>query len=153
MTTKPKLPSGTVTKLSSVLSLSKRRCQELLAQGMPSDIEGAVAWRKAHSSTDSAERLRLERIELVREQKRRIAMENDARRGELIPAGQVQADFARVCGAARGELLKLASDLPGMLDGLPPSAMAKIIRENVHEILVRLSDPASYTVPVKPERK
>lgn len=62
----------------------------------------------------------------------------DAR--ELVPSGEVRADVTRVVSAARAELLKLSADLPPKLEGLPAGKMQRIIRDDLTEILERLSD-------------
>jgi len=60
--------------------------------------------------------------------------------GDLVPVGQVKASITRVCSAARAELLKLSSDLPPRLEGLPASTMSALIRLSITDILTRLSD-------------
>jgi hypothetical protein len=60
--------------------------------------------------------------------------------GDLVPVGQVKASITRVCSAARAELLKLSSDLPPRLEGLPASTMSALIRSSITDILTRLSD-------------
>jgi hypothetical protein len=112
---------------------------------MPVDcIQSAVAWRQANSAcSDSAERLRLERIALVKEQRISREIENARLRRELVPAGEVQADIARVCSAARDQFLKLSNDLPPRLLGLSEAKMSVVIRSAVIDVLTRLSDETS----------
>lgn len=59
---------------------------------------------------------------------------------ELVPVGEVRQSITRVVSAARGELLKFASDIPPRAEGLEASAIQKLIQAEVIEILTRLSD-------------
>jgi hypothetical protein len=70
-----------------------------------------------------------------------VAVQTDTR--ELVPVGEVRQSMTRVCSAARGELMKLTSDLPPRLEGLPASSMSKIIKAEIIAILTRLSDETS----------
>lgn len=63
--------------------------------------------------------------------------------GDLIPVGQVREAAARVCSAARSELLKLASDAAPKLEGLPAAKIQSILRADISDILTRLSDETS----------
>lgn len=60
--------------------------------------------------------------------------------GELVPVGEVRQSMTRIVSAARGELLKLSSDLPPKLAGLSEPKMQAIIRAGIIEILTTLSD-------------
>jgi hypothetical protein len=109
-----------------------------------SSIEAALAWRQANTApTDSAERLRQERIKLVIEQRTSKELENQSLRRELVPAGEVIADLSRVVSGVRGEFLKMAADLPPKLAGLSESQMQPVVRHCVVEILTRLSTETS----------
>lgn len=59
---------------------------------------------------------------------------------ELVPVGEVRQSITRVVSAARGELLKFASDIPPRAEGLEAAAIQKLIQAEVIEILTRLSD-------------
>ena len=67
-----------------------------------------------------------------------VAVQTDTR--ELVPVGEVRQSMTRVCSAARGELMKLTSDLPPRLEGMGAAAIQKVIKEEVIAILTRLSD-------------
>ena len=62
---------------------------------------------------------------------------------ELIDIGEVRQAGTRAASAARGELLKLSSDLPPRLAGLSEAKMQPVIRAEVVEILGRLADATS----------
>ena len=70
----------------------------------------------------------------------KIAVDVRASIRELVPAGEVRQSITKVVSAARAELLKLAADMPPKLDGLDTAAMQQVIRDEVVEVLTRLSD-------------
>jgi hypothetical protein len=138
----------TLKQLASALQVGVRRVTQLKQDGLPTNsVEAALAWRAAQIDTNSVEKLRAERILLVQEQRAKIALENQVRRNELIPAGQVQAAAHAVADVSRSRLMKLAADLPPRLEGLSATAMQKVIRDAVTEVCRYLSDPASYDLP------
>jgi hypothetical protein len=143
MTDKPKPP--THAEIAAAMGLSPRRVRQLKAEGMPDHcLSAALAWRQVNTApTDSAERLRQERIKLVIEQRTAKELENQRLRRELVPAGEVVADLSRVVSGVRGEFLKMAADLPPKLAGLSESQMQPVIRHCVIEILTRLSNETS----------
>lgn len=63
--------------------------------------------------------------------------------GEYIPKGQARESTTRIVSAARGELLKLVADLPPRLAGLSEAPAQKILREEIINVLTRLSDETS----------
>jgi hypothetical protein len=67
-----------------------------------------------------------------------VAVQQETR--ELVPSGEVRESITRAVSVSRGELLKLSSDLPPKLEGLPPAKMQVIIRAAVIDVLARLSD-------------
>jgi phage terminase Nu1 subunit (DNA packaging protein) len=143
-----KLPDNTITELAKALGVSKRRTHELLTQGMPTEPQAALVWRQANSGTsDSAERLRQERIQLVRSQRQKIDFENSIRRGEYIATAQVEAESLAVSSQARNEILKLAHDLPSRLCGLDEQRIFKILRDEINETLQRFSDGLAAMIP------
>ena len=146
MTKKPTRQPGTLDPLAAALKVSKRRVSQLLAEGMPSDPAAALKWREEKQSGDgSPEELRRQRIELVREQRRKLKLENEVRAGHLVSAASVQASATNVAATARNRLLKSANDLPPRLAGLGEVAILKILRAEYLEILTDLSNPQSYT--------
>lgn len=73
----------------------------------------------------------------------KIAVQVRAETRELVPVGEVRQSITRVVSAARSQLLKLSSDVPPKLAGLSEAEMQNIIREEITEILTRLSDETS----------
>jgi phage terminase Nu1 subunit (DNA packaging protein) len=144
-TTKANRPNGTIQALATALKVGTRRVAQLLDEGMPDDVDGAQAWKTAKAGgDDSAAALRRERILLVRAQKERAVIENQARSGELVSAADVKAGTVHATSVARDRLMKFVNDLPPQLEGLEATAIAAILRREVNSILDHLSDPASY---------
>lgn len=73
----------------------------------------------------------------------KIAVQVRAETRELVPVGEVRQSITRVVSAARAQLLKLSSDVPPKLAGLTEAEMQVIIREEITEILTRLSNETS----------
>ena len=135
---KSELPTN--KELAEALGVSVRRVGQLKTEGMPCDsIPAALAWRQnALAGDNTAEALRAERIRLVRAQAERHETENEVRRGELLPIGEVRRDCVVVCSRARDRFLKMSSDLPPRLEGLTADRIAKIIHEEVVRTLEAL---------------
>lgn len=132
-------------QMSAALGITIRRITELKRAGMPTDTtEAAQSWRNDREhGDDSVKRLRIERIALVSEQRRRAQIENRVRLGGLVDAGQVKQSMTRVCSVARGQFLRLPHELPPRLAGLAEPKMQAIIHEAIVEILTTLSDETS----------
>lgn len=137
-------PSGTNQALAAALNVSTRRVGQLLAAGMPDTVAEAVEWKRQRESGDtSAEALRGERIQLVRAQRERAVIENKIRLREFVDAGEVRESMTRIYSAVRGELLKLPTEISPRLEGLQPTAICKLLRDEIIDILTRLSDENS----------
>lgn len=128
----------TKNTLAEALKCSVRHVHSLIDQGMPSDsVEAAVQWRTERTS--SVERLRRERIDLVREQRRRIELENKRLAGQLVDRREEQENVNAVCSVARAKLIALEHHLPPRLAGLGEAQMQAILRGAIREILDELS--------------
>lgn len=135
----------TQIEIAAALGVTARRVNDLKRAGMPVDsIEAALAWRAEREGGDSsAEALRRERIALTRTQRERAAFELEKERGQWISRGAVDQRDIAIGAAVRAALLKLASDLPPMLEGLPAAKIAKVLRETHRGILEQLADDQS----------
>ena len=135
-----KAPKVTQSQIAQALGISTRRVTQLIKDGLPVDsIAAAEKWRADKAQGDSTvEALRAERIRLVRAQAERHEVENEVRRGELLPIGTVQRDCVTVCSRARDRFLRMSNDLPPRLEGLPADKIAKIIHEAVTATLENL---------------
>jgi len=68
------------------------------------------------------------------------AAKAQAFRRDLVPIGEVKESIVKIVSAARGEFLKLTSDLPPQLSGKTPPAIQKILRAAIVAVLTRLSN-------------
>jgi hypothetical protein len=140
-TAEPAAQPPTLDAIAKALGITVRRVSVLLTEGMPRDIAGALAWREAQQD-DSSKALRKARLELIREQTRKARLAADQAESLLLDAGEAREEYVRRFSAARGELLKMAADLPPQLEGLPAAKMQPIIRECVVDVLRRLAEGA-----------
>jgi hypothetical protein len=148
-------PNGAIANLAKSLKISTRHTSELLKAGMPLDPAKAAAWRaeqSGSSASDSAERLRLERIQLVRAQRERQEIENDRARGALISRVDVQTSDTRIGSAVRAAMLVFERDLPGKLVGLGHSRMQEVLHNETRNILALLADSQSAFWTDHPEK-
>ena len=115
---KSELPTN--KELAEALGVSIRRVGQLKTEGLPADsIAAAIAWRQNKQAGDSSsEALRAERIRLVRAQAERHEVENEVRRGELLPIGEVKRDIIIVTSKARMSPL-LSLDVSPMRENPP----------------------------------
>jgi hypothetical protein len=153
MSTKPKRrPPGTVKRLCESLHLSRQRVTALLAAGMPDDPQAAAAWRKA-SEGGSVEELRRKRIALVGEQTKREELENERRRGLLIPRAEHVELSLRSAVAAKMALWELINSMPPMLAGLTEIPIAIVLEREFRQVLDRLyhGDPGLWESPIGKE--
>ena len=144
MNPKPKRTTrspGELAALVTALAVSKRRVNQLLAEGMPATPAAAVAWRdKIDSGDASAKALRQERLLLVRAQRLRLEQETKVRAGELVSLAAVGDAFQAIGAATKHGIQKLEGELPQLLEGMTPAQMARIIREKGDEILNAIAD-------------
>lgn len=142
---KPALQSPpTTAEIAVALAVSSRRVSQLKIDGMPvHTIEAALQWRKAQSSIDSVERLRLERIRLVVVQRERVEIENASRRNELMPRDEVRTNETRIGAAVGAALQVLENELPQLLLGLSLDRARPICKERTRIIQAMLADEYS----------
>lgn len=145
MTNKPKRrPSGTLAKLTEALGVSKRRVSTLLAEGMPDDVEGALAWRgEREGGDDSTAALRRERIRLIRIDQKRRQFELERAKKEWLPRSIIEEQQTRIGTVMRLALQQAESDLPPRLEGLPADRMSKVLRDYTTRLLEQLADEDS----------
>ena len=140
MPTTPQSPPSQES-LATALRVSRRRVRQLIADGMPShNLEAALAWRKAETTSDSADELRRARIALVKSQREKIEIENARLRGELAAVSEVCQSIFVAVSVTRQEFLRLPHELPGKLAGLDEAQICRVLRNQIHSVLERLSD-------------
>jgi len=131
-TTRRKTSAPTIAEIAQALGVSSRRIHQLRKDGLPVDsVEAALNWRNENDKGDSTERLRLERIQLVREQARNQRAAADEKEGRLVPRDEVKAHFIRTASALAAFVRALEQEIPSLCLGLPlersrPAAKARI---------------------------
>jgi hypothetical protein len=139
-TPQPKATPPTQAELAAAMHITARRVRQLIVDGMPShSLEAALAWRKAESTSDSAEALRRARIKLVEAQREKVEIENARLSRELLPEKEVREKIIRVVSAIRSEFTKLPSELPPRISGLAETAIQRVLRDEIYAVLDRLS--------------
>ena len=93
-------------------------------------------WERESASGD----LTSEKARLTFHQANIAALDEAAKRQNLVPAEAVRAEWHRMRAAARSRLLRLVADL-STLHGLEPGAIEETARELVYEALRDLSTP------------
>ena len=68
-------------------------------------------------------------------------------RSELIPASSLSEALSQTFGAIRAKFLSLPSKTALLLDGLTPTEIELVLKDNIHEILEELSHCDIRTVP------
>lgn len=137
--TKPKSkttrrPAGTLNKLCAALRLSKRQIGSLLREGMPDSVDAALAWRKAETSSDSAEQLRRERIKLVRTQRDRMELEIARSKNELLTRSSVLEEHRKIGAAVCAFVRSLEVEIPQLCYGLPLSKSLPLAKKKIREL-------------------
>ncbi len=143
----------TVTHLAQLFGLNKKIIHEWRKTGrdVPDKIDGKEdleAWRAWFASNPDAgfnhlkpradkETLQCQKIEVEVAIKK---LELAQRAGELISIGDAKEAVTRIVSAARAEFLKMTSDLPPLIAGLPEPKIHGVIRETVIDILQKLSE-------------
>lgn len=122
-------------EIAEGLGISLRRVTQLKVEGMPvHSLDAALAWRteKARESGgDLKDQLTQARIKLVKEQERRIKLENDEAVGKTIPRGDCVEAWIRAGAAINSALRAAATEIPRVCLGLTleqstPKAKAKM---------------------------
>ena len=117
----PRLPNGTYPLRASIRAYCARMREAAAGRG-----------QMGPKSSLTAQRLRL-----VREQADRAELQNRALRGELVPAADVEAEWAAVATALRARLLALPARVHQRLPHLTAAEVAALDRE-VRDALTEL---------------
>lgn len=119
----PRTPEGLYPLRASVLGYCAS--MRAAATGRLGELDGSTSG------------LTIQRKRLVREQADRAELVNQQMRGELVPAAEVEAEWARIATALRARLLALPSRVHQRLAHLTPAELATIDRE-VRDALTEL---------------
>ena len=141
--------------LGAVIGVSERAVRELGRLGrVPRLPDGTYPLRAAvraycaflrdaaagRGGTGAASGLARERQRLTREQADRAELANQLTRRELVPAAEVEAEWARVCVGFRARLLAVPSRVHQHLPHLTPAEVEAVDRE-VRDALTELGKP------------
>ena len=120
MPAKSSQQAPSIAELASALAISTRRISQLKAAGLPThSIEAAKVWRASQAKvSDSAELLRRQRLELLREQTRAAKLTADERENLLIPRGEVVEREVKIAMALQSFFRVLENEAPAALLGL-----------------------------------
>jgi phage terminase Nu1 subunit (DNA packaging protein) len=125
----------TLPEIAAALEVSTRRVSQLKEVGMPvHTIEAALQWRSdkdKESGGDLKDQLVQARIKLVKEQERRIKLENDAAVGKTVYRAECVEAWIRAGAAINSALRAAATEIPRVCLGLTleqstPKAKAKM---------------------------
>jgi hypothetical protein len=143
--TTPKPPSRAA--LAQALQVSVRRVGQLIKdESMPCDsIASAVAWKNAKDAPASPadERLKEERILLVKEQSRVARARADEAEGRTISREELAYHFQRTAAAVSAALRVLEAELPSLALGLPLEKSKPILKAKIREVQGKLADAQS----------
>lgn len=122
-------------EIASGMGISRRRVSQLKEEGMPvHSIEAALQWRSEkakESGGDLKDQLTQARIKLVKEQERRIKLENDVAVGKTVYRADCAEAWIRAGAAINSALRAAATEIPRVCLGLTleqstPKAKAKM---------------------------
>ena len=143
-TSRRKTSAPTIAEIAQALGVSPRRIHQLKTQGLDvSSIESALNWRDDHDQGDSAEQLRIERIQLVREQARNQRAAADEREGRLVPRAEVKAHFIRTASALGAFVKALEMEIPSICLGLPLERSRPAAKARIRQLQALLADGES----------
>lgn len=146
----PRRPAGKIETLEKALGVTRGRIHQLLRDGMPDDIPGAMAWRAQRQGFE----LKEARLGVLREQERKLELENRVRVGELIEVNSVFQTSLHIHRQLRMRLTEgVKNSLPPQLEGLPAAKISTVLRQFVDDLLETLAEDckSSRLVPDETE--
>ncbi len=116
----PKAPADPVVndlELGELIGIADRNVRELVRQGvltkragenaypMRASVAAYCAWLRERAAGRGTGQTAEHKARLVKEQADRVALDNQAKRGELVPAREVEAVWTGAMAALRGRML------------------------------------------------
>lgn len=142
-------------ELAAWLGLSRVQVNRLAKDGravklgknrfdLRASILAYLAWLRdqttpGQSSGDARSRLAAERERLVREQADQVKLKNEKARGELVPAADVEREWANVLRGVRAAMLALPSRVQARLAHLSAEDVS-VIEAEVRDALIETSE-------------
>ena len=108
-------------------------------------IAAAKKWRRDREASDgnSCERLRLERIKLVKVQRRRIEIELARSKNELISRAEAEQEFRGIAYALNAFCAHLENEIPPTVLGLTIEKSRPAVKKLIREMQVALGQKES----------
>lgn len=148
--------------MSRMLGLSVPRISQLVAEGVLQrgergklDLVLSVQGYIRKLRDKQKEKIELDGVAPLEESKARreaalagiAEIRLEAERGKYLPVSEVIESTVRCVSVAKARFLRLQSDLPPRLAGLPETKMQTLIRDSVIEILTELYNDAGKLYP------
>lgn len=156
-----------VNAVAKALNITPRRVQQLKKEGLPSAGRGqyelgpCMAWyirflqqalekRGPNVSEDSSDLVN-ERVKLTREQREKIALENEIRRGQLADMEQVRMAWGDHITRAKARILAMPSKLsPLLVNVADTNVIQQRIKSECYAALTELAESSDMRpVPVR----
>jgi hypothetical protein len=148
----PKKQPSNISQLSRDTGISRDTLQRWKSEGTdifkPQELAAKVAAMPAQGGGSGLVEARLRKLTAEAD---RIELQLARERGELLPAGEVEASAIQVCSATRAALLSLTNSLPPKLAGLNEGKILNVLRTEFFRILRDLSDGRFFDSPVVAE--
>lgn len=145
----------TLADIAAGLEITSRRVSQLKDEGMPvHSVEAALQWRSEKAKENGGnlkDQLTQARIKLVKEQERKIRIENDLARGRMIDRGEVTEMLIRLGTVMNSALGAASQEIPRVCLGLPLEKSIPKAKEKMAEIQRMISDAESEFWKSHPE--
>jgi hypothetical protein len=136
-------PKGTIVALSEALGVTAMQIHNLIKQGMPDDVEGALKWRGIDPSGEmenSPEALRKQKILLTAQHVRLATVKADMESGKLLDRAKCKEAYIQAWTNVRQRLLRMAeNEMPPRLAGMDEIKIKKLLRAEILEIMESIS--------------
>ena len=141
--------------VAELLAVTPRTVRDWQSEGLPRLPDGhysgpdVVRWFVARGQAGALD-LDQERARLAKEQADRTALENGARRGELVDVAGVEREWTDHITAVRARLLAIPTSVGSQLDAEVAPKVAAIVKVLIHAALEELSHYAGGEPAARP---
>ena len=151
------MPAPSQSAIAEALGISPRRVRQLIAEeGMPvHSIEAAKKWKDAKlaASPQSDDELRFEKIRLTKAQASKAEFALEVERNFYLKRAEVLENMTKISTSLAAFIARAIADLPGIVEGLPRSKSAPIIKARLRELQTKFADSNSEFWKEHPEKK
>lgn len=134
--------TATTGELAALLGISAQRIRQLASEGLfvragrgCYDTRGSISRycerlraERTNRTTPAGDELKAEKLRLVKEQADAAALKNEALRGDLVPAADVEARWTTILTDLRAQMLAVSGRIAGRL-ALSPADITEIDAE------------------------